>query len=76
MPVMITRPECRPLLFTLQDQTGLRGMLGKLDGFIQPGLVGNDAIDFHPAGRRHDHLGRGVIDTYRQLLGGKAAEDH
>ena len=48
----------------------------KLDRLVQKRLIFNDPARFDAAGRSHDELGLGIVNSGGQFLGGKPAEHH
>ncbi len=76
-PVVVAALDQRRLaLRALQDQAGLRLVLGEFDRLVQQMFVGNDAGAFDAAARRQDHFRLGVVDAGGELLGREAAEHH
>jgi hypothetical protein len=68
--------QLRELLLALQDDAAVRLVGRLLDGVVEQGLVGHDAVRLDAAGAGDHDLGLGVVDAGRQLAGGEAAEDH
>ena len=60
----------------LQNNAACGLVFRQLDGFIQHRFVFDHFADFDAAGGAHDNLGRGVVNSYCQFVGGKAAEHH
>ena len=77
LPVDIPAIDHRGLFHrALQDDAVVRFVRGEIDGLVQQRLVGDDPARLDTAGGGDDGLGSGVVDAHRQLIGGKAAEDH
>ena len=64
--------ELRPL----EDDAGLRLVLGEADRQVEQRLVFDQAAGLDAAARRQHQLGLGVVDAGRQFLGGETAEHH
>ena len=63
-------------LGALEDDAVVGLVRGLLDGAVQERQILDDTAALDAAGRRDHGFGFGVVDAYRQLVGGKAAEDH
>ena len=76
-PVVVAAlDQVRLALRALQDEAGLRLVLGEFDRLVEQRLVGNDAGALDAAARRQDHLRLGVVDAGGELLRREAAEHH
>ena len=76
-PVVVAAfDQSRLALRALQDQAGLRLVLGEVDRLVEQRLVGHDAIALDAAARRQDHLRLAVVDAGGEFLGREAAEHH
>ncbi len=51
-------------------------MAGQLQGAVDQRLVFDHPVELQPTGRGEHQRGPGIIDTQRQLVGGKATEHH
>ena len=67
--------ERRIALRSLHDDRVVRFVLRDLDGLVQERLVGDDGLELDAAGGGQDDLRRRVVDAYRELGRGEAAED-
>ncbi len=62
-------------LLTLKNHTEVGFVRGLLNRAVDQRFVVHHAARLDPAGGGDDRLGRAIVDTHGQLVGGKAAKD-